>query len=94
MLVGCSSAFQDDRLHHPDFRADHLLLNAVAHLALEPDLAAIALGHPALRGFGYLQPERKLRWRGAVLAGPPLALLVLAVLVALVRGRAPRRRQA
>ena len=74
MLVGCSSALQDDRLHHPDFRADHLLINSVAHLALPAELAAIAARHPVLRGFGYVEPPDKLRWRGLVLAGPPLSL--------------------
>jgi hypothetical protein len=91
MLVGCSSAFQDDRLHHPDFRADHLLLSSVAYLALPPELAAIATRHPTVRGFGYVEPQAKLRWRSIVLATPPAAILLLAGVVFAVRRRKPRR---
>jgi hypothetical protein len=92
MLVGDSNAFQDERLHDPEFRADRLLLNSVAYLALEPELAAIATRHRAVRGFGYLEPEQKLSWRSLVLAAPPAGVLLLGAAVALARRRPPARR--
>jgi len=91
MLIGCSSAFQDERLTLPDFRADHLLVNAVAELALPPELAAIATRHRAVRGFGYVEPDAKLRWRSVVVAAPPLAIVLLAGLVFVARRRRPTR---
>ncbi|MEM7306496.1 MAG: Gldg family protein [Planctomycetota bacterium] len=91
LLVGSSRAFQDDRFHHQDFRADHFLLNAVADMALPPELGAIALRRPAIRGFGFVEPETKLRWRTLVVASPPAALLVLGLVVAFLRRRAPVR---
>lgn len=94
MLIGDSNAFQDERLHDPEFRSDHLLLNAVANLALEPELAAIAVRHPAVRGFGYLEPERKLAWRSLVLSAPAAGILLLGGVVVLARRRPPARRPA
>jgi hypothetical protein len=69
LLVGASEPFKNHRLFDPDFRADHLLLNAVAALALGDGLAAVASRRPAARGFDYVAPERRLRWRVAVLGG-------------------------
>jgi hypothetical protein len=91
MLIGCSSAFRDERLSLPDFRGDRLLLNSVACLALPPELAAIATRHPTVRGFGYVEPDEKLEWRSIVVAAPPLAILLLGGVVLVVRRRGPRR---
>jgi hypothetical protein len=90
LLIGNSAAFQDERLHAPSFRSDHLLLNAVAELALPSELAAIARRRPVLRGFGFVEPRTRLVWRSIVLGAPPLALLGLAALLGLLR-RAGRR---
>ena len=92
LLIGCSRAFRDDRLHHGEFRADHLLVNAVADMALEPELASIATRHRARRGFGLLQPEAKLRWRSWVIGAPPVALLLLGLVVFSARRRGPAPR--
>jgi hypothetical protein len=90
MLIGCSSAFQDERLGLAEFRADHLLLNSVADLALPEELAAIATRHPTVRGFGFVEPDVKIEWRSIVVAAPPLAILLLGGIVLAARRR-PRR---
>ncbi|HVR28909.1 MAG TPA: Gldg family protein [Thermoanaerobaculia bacterium] len=79
VLIGGSELFKNHRILDPDFRADHLLLNATAALALEPDLAAVVTRRAVARGFDYVEPERRLLWRAAVIAGFPLGLLVFAV---------------
>ncbi|HSL85132.1 MAG TPA: Gldg family protein, partial [Thermoanaerobaculia bacterium] len=91
LLVGASEPFKNHRLFDPDFRADHLLLNAVAVLALDEELAAVAVRRPAARGFDYVAPERRLRWRLVVLgAGAALPVAIGLGLGALLAGR--RRR--
>jgi hypothetical protein len=75
VLVGCSEMFKNHRVLDPEFRADHLLLNAVASLALNDELAAIAARRPVARGFDYVAPESRLRWRAFVLACFPVVLL-------------------
>jgi hypothetical protein len=87
---GCSELFQNERLLAPDFRADHLLLNAVAALTLDEPLAAIATRRPVARGFDWVPPERRLLWRGLVLAAFPLALAAAGLLRALGRRGALR----
>jgi len=79
--------FKDHRLRAPEFRADHLLLNAVAALALDSDLASVASRRRVARGFGHLESSTKLRWRAFVLATLPAVLLAAAVF----RGRTSRR---
>ena len=83
VLVGCSELFRDQRLLDPDVRGDQLLLNAVAALALDPALAAVASQRPVARGFEQPDPETRLRWRAGVVFAPPAAVLALAALVAL-----------
>ena len=87
LLVGSSEMFKDHRLRAPEFRADHLLLNAVAALALDSDLASVASRRRVARGFGHLESSTKLRWRAFVLATLPAVLLAAAVF----RGRTSRR---
>jgi hypothetical protein len=77
MLFACSEAFKDHRLRDGEFRADHLLLNAVAELALPPELADVATRRPVRRGFDYVEPGRRLFWRAIVLGAWPAVLLVL-----------------
>lgn len=76
MLFGCSELFKDHRLRTPEFRADHLLLNAVAELALPPELADVAARRPVRRGFDYVEPEARVRWRLLVLGAWPGAILL------------------
>ncbi|MCI0589611.1 MAG: GldG family protein [Planctomycetes bacterium] len=87
LLVGCSEMFKNHRVLDPEFRADHLLLNAVASLALPGELAEVAARRPAQRGFDYVEPGDRIRWRGIVLAGFPAALAAFG----LVRAAARRR---
>jgi hypothetical protein len=85
VLLSCSEAFKNPRLLHPEYRADHLLLNAVASLALEPELAAVAGKRPVARGFPTPEPETKLAWRAAVLGAHPALILLIGVVWALLR---------
>lgn len=79
LFIGSSEMFKHYRLMDADFRADHLLLNAAAHLALDDDLASIATHRRAPRGFDYVAPEQRLQWRAIVIGTGPLMMLVLAV---------------
>ena len=83
VLVGCSELFRDERLLDPDVRGDHLLVDAVAALALDPDLAAVASQRPVARGFEPPDAEARLRWRAGVVFVPPAMLLLCAALLAL-----------
>jgi hypothetical protein len=85
VLVACSEAFKNHRLLDPAARADHLLLNAVASLALEPELAAVAGRRPVTRGFPAPAPRDKLAWRAAVLGAHPALMLLVGVGWALAR---------
>jgi hypothetical protein len=87
LLLGCSEMFKNHRVLDPEFRGDHLLLNAVASLALPEDLAEIAARRPEQRGFDFVEPQDRLRWRGIVLAGLPAALLLFGFLRAVARRR-------
>jgi hypothetical protein len=90
LLIGSSEMFKDHRLRAPGFRADHLLLNAVAALALDRDLAAVASRRRVARGFGHVESSTKLRWRTLVLGTMPAVLLAAAVLRGLASRRSPR----
>ena len=80
LMLGCSELFKDHRLTSlaPEFRADHLLLNAAADLALDPGLASVMSRRAVTRGFEPIGSDRTLFWR-------LLALLTLPVLLLLVR---------
>jgi hypothetical protein len=83
LLVGCSEAFKNDRMQDLTYRSDHLLLRAVADLALRPELAAVAGRQRAVQGFGYVAPGRRIWWRAFAVGTFPLVLLAIAAL----RGR-------
>ncbi len=78
VLIASSEPFKDERLIAlaPEYRGDHLLLNAVAWLALPGELADVMVRRPVPRGFGLVDQEQRLRWRGAVLVGGPALLLM------------------
>jgi hypothetical protein len=91
LLIGCSEMFKNHRLLNPEFRADHLLLNSVTALALEPGLAAIAARRPIPRGLDLVDPGTKLRWRIIVISAGPAVLLLIGIArwVAARRGSRP-----
>jgi hypothetical protein len=90
VFFGCSELFKNYRLQERDFRGDQLLLNTVASLALPPELAALATRRKVERGFGLVEPGRKLWWRNVVVGTVPLALVAIALARALREARASR----
>lgn len=92
LLIGSSEMFKNHRLLVPGFRADHLLLNAVAALALPAELAAVASRRPVIRGFDYLEPGSRLNWRTFVLLAGPALFCLLAVAYRLSSARTARAR--
>ncbi len=84
--------FKNHRLLVPGFRADHLLLNAVAALALPAELAAVASRRPVIRGFDYLEPASRLNWRTFVLLSGPALFCLLAAAFRLSSARTARAR--
>ena len=90
VLVGNSEMFKNELLLGPEFRADHLLVNAVAELALPEELAAIATRRRVARGFDYLPGDEKARWRVLVISAGPVLLILLGLLRSVWRRRAPR----
>ena len=91
LFFGGSELFKDARLFNPEFRADQLLINATCALALEPELARVATRRQAARGFDYVEPPARLRWRAFVLATGPVTLVALAAVLGFTRSRASRR---
>lgn len=79
-FLACSEAFKSYRLLEPEFRADQLLLNAVANFALDEKLAAVAARRPVARGFEPIPDTKRVTWRAIVTAGMPGALLIFALL--------------
>ena len=90
LLVGDSEMFKNEFLLGPEFRADHLLVNAAADLVLPADLAAVANRRRVARGFDYLSGEEKARWRLLVVSLGPAAVLLLGALRSLWRRRVPQ----
>ena len=88
VLLGGSEQFKSQRLVElrPEFRGDHLLLNAVADLALGDGLPSIMARRPVPRGFGVLDESDRLRWRAVVLLAMPALLLGIAALRRLLAG--------
>ncbi len=89
LFIGCSEMFKDERMLQlmPEFRPDHLLLNSVAAMTLEPDLAEVMARRPVRRGLDRIEPAEKVRWRAFVY----LAMPVVLVLFMLGRGVVRRR---
>ncbi len=89
LFLTCSELFKDARLAElaPQYRGDQLLLDAVASLALEPELAAIVARRPVVRGFGRLPEEQRTRWRAAVILGAPAAYFLMGLFRAFARWR-------
>jgi hypothetical protein len=85
VFIGCSEAFKDPHLRDAEVRADRLLVNAVAALALDEPLAQVATRRPVPRGLGLVPPSDRLAWRGLVLAALPVALLLFGLVWRLKR---------
>ena len=89
LLIGGSELFKDDQLLDEEFRADQLLLNSVATLALDTDLASIATKRPVSRGFDYVDPSHRLRWRIVVIGAVPALTMLVWIGSAVTRRRSP-----
>lgn len=89
LYLGCSEMLKDHRLltMRPEFRADHLLLNAVADLTLDPGLAEVMARRPVARGFDRVEPSSKMMWRTFVLLLMPALLLLVRVVRQLTAAR-------
>jgi hypothetical protein len=92
LLIGCSEMFKNARLRDVEFRADHLLLNAAATLALGDDLGSIAAHRRIPPGFDVIDPEQRMLWRAIVLGGGPAILLLFGASWLAVRSRPSRAR--
>ena len=79
LMIGCSEMFKDQRLTElrPEFRPDHLLLNAAAAFALEPALAEVITRRAVPQGFEPVPQEDRIWWRVIVLGAMPALLLLL-----------------
>jgi len=95
LLLGCSEVFKDHRIVEPydggAFRGDHLLLNAVAWLALGDELGGVMSRRAVSRGFGLVTSAERAFWRTAVPATVPLLLVAFGLIRARrrLRGRPP-----
>lgn len=81
VFLGESEMFKDHWLValKPEFRPDHLLLNAVGELALEPALADVLVRRPVARGFDRVDTKNRVAWRAFVLLAAPLLLGLIAL---------------
>lgn len=93
-LLSCSEMFKNERLRSGDYHADHLLLNAVAYLALDEDLATVAAHRRVAPGLDYVSADARLRWRGFVVAAGPLVMLLFALTWRTARALGSGRRAA
>ncbi len=92
VLIGCSEMFTSTHLEREPFRADQLLLNVAATLALSEDYGRIAARRPVVAGFAPLDAGQRLAWRAiAVGAWPALIALLALVWSVLRRQGAPAR---
>jgi hypothetical protein len=70
--------FKDRRLLDPAYRGDHFLLNVVAHLALEPDLAALMTRRHVARGLdspATNESADRVAWRVFALGAVPFLVV-------------------
>lgn len=90
LLIGCSEMFRNEYLQAAGFAHDQLLLNAVAGLALGPELAELQGRHRAPRGFSFRSSAEKLAWRTICVWAGPLAFLLVGLGRWLAWRRGPR----
>jgi len=87
VFLGNSQFLTSERLVDSEFRGDQLLWNSVATLAFAPELAELATRARTRPGFGVIAPATRLAWRAGVVAGAPLLLALLALLLVTARAR-------
>ncbi|MDG2147904.1 MAG: Gldg family protein [Planctomycetota bacterium] len=89
LILACSELFKDSRLAElaPDYRGDQLLLDAVAAMALDEELASVLSRRPVVRGFGRISDESRMRWRAVIGLGAPLLYLLFGFVRGLMRRR-------
>ncbi|HVS64343.1 MAG TPA: Gldg family protein [Thermoanaerobaculia bacterium] len=92
VLLGSSEVFKDHRLagagDREELRGDHLLLNAVAWLALGDELGGVISRRAASRGIGLVAPAERVFWRVFAPAAAPVLLVAFSVFLA--RRRRPQ----
>lgn len=79
VVVGCSQLFTNERLYDEEFRARDLLVNVAATLGLDAEWRTLATRRATPRGFDFVEPETRLRWRSLVLGLPTIAMALLAL---------------
>jgi len=87
VLIGCSEMFTSAHLAREPFRADQLLLNAAATLALSEDYGRIAARRPVAAGFAPLDAEERLAWRAFAVGAWPAAIALVALAWGVLRRR-------
>ncbi|MEO0652751.1 MAG: Gldg family protein, partial [Planctomycetota bacterium] len=91
-LVGASEPLKNEWILGPEFRGDQLLINLVAHAALDSDLAALTGRRRVPRGLDAASPDERLLWRAVVIGGGPLGVGLAGLLASLFAARRVRRR--
>jgi hypothetical protein len=81
LLVGSSEMLKNEHLFAEGFQHDQFLLNALAMIVHGVDMADLQSRHRQPPGFPYHTPATKLWWRLIVVAGGPLALVGLILLI-------------
>lgn len=93
VLIGCSEMFSAAHLAREPFRADRLLLDVAATLALSEDYGRIAARRPVAAGFAPLEGSQRWTWRAVAIGAWPAVLAAFALVWTLLRRRsAPRVR--
>jgi hypothetical protein len=77
VLLGCSELFKSAHLARAPFRADQLLVDTVATLALSEDYGRIAARRAAAAGFEPPAPRSRLALRAVAVVSWPLGLALL-----------------
>ena len=87
LLVGCSEMFKNQSILSTEHQHGQFLLNAVAFLAHDEELAELQARTRARRSVPFRAAGVKMTWRSVVVGLPPL----LFVLYGLLQGRLRRR---
>ncbi len=90
LLIGGSELFKNERILDPRFRADRLLVNAAAHLALPAPIAELAGRRAVPPSLAPVADERRVLWRILVIAGGPAVAFAAFVLRRVATARTTR----
>ena len=94
LVVGCSAMFEDDSLANPDFDNSQFLLHSVINLTLGDELTSIASRRLVISGFESPSNASRFNWRLLTLGFGPVAGLLLAACLMILRRRSTRVRVA